>query len=387
MCAKKAPLACYDLFHRPNDTEAKLLVRLGRLGFGVEIALQQGRTSLLHRSTLPERIYLDASVLMPAIIRGHPYRATYIAAVQRLRQAQERVGNATTVLVLEAFLNEIISHRSKAEEIVREEGLEDPEILAKYVLYAGGTENTNVFIGAYANVVNSEKTSIRFADFLEKEAPYRNELRLAGFLAENLGIQTASSEIKPERCAAFTEALLSSYSADSGGYESKPRVLIEHEALQLAWLDEDLRAGTRTVFVTADSRLRRVAVGEVLGTVSNALISSLGFIQLVDLLIGIDAEPQSLARVLWAVEACDEQAQLRNYFVDLALRHYEPAEARTMSEVLDDIVGEADKEAKKIGVRIGSRDAAARGAGFKLMDKFENSFFEKMAQILRAQRN
>jgi SIR2-like domain len=382
---EKLASACFDLFHHPNTTEAKLLVSLGRLAFGVELALGQGRTSLLHESTLPERIYLDASVLMPAVIKGHPYQPTYVAAMKRLQQAQYRIGRVTKVLVLQDFLNEIISHRARAIEIVRQEGLEDRGLLERYVLYRGGLENCNVFVGAYAGRVGRQGAPVSFADFLHKEAPYTNEEALGKFIQKRFGIESiGSTKTKPDRTTTLYGELRASYLADSGGYETKPTVLIKHEAEQLAWLDEDRRANIRAVFVTADDRLRRVAVGDVLGTVGSALISNFGLIELIDLLIGIEARPESLARVLWAVEACDERAQLRNYFVDLALRHYEPAEAKAMNSILDDIVDEVRREARSAGIGLDGRDDQIDGA-LKLLDRFEDRFFATMADLIRKQ--
>jgi hypothetical protein len=61
-----------DLLSRPDDVEAGLLSELGRLSFGLELLIQSPRDSEFFERTLPERIYLDANVLMPAITAGHP---------------------------------------------------------------------------------------------------------------------------------------------------------------------------------------------------------------------------------------------------------------------------------------------------------------------------
>ena len=246
----------------------------------------------------------------------------------------------------------------------------------------GSIENCNVFVGAYAAHVGTTKDKLSFATFLNAEAPYRDEDALAKFLSNRMGIETIDTNTSGlARLPAILEALEASYLADSAGYETKPSILIQHEARQLARLEADLEQYIRAVFVTTDERLRRVVVGKELNRVSSSLISHLGLVQLIDLLIGMDAEPQSLVRVLWAVQACDEKAQLRNYFVDIALRHYEPAEARTMNKILDDIVDEAAKEAHKVGITMGGKKLAPKA--FKFLDRFEDKFFGTMAQLLR----
>ena len=61
-----------SLFQRPTVQEAALLGELGRISFAVELAFQAPRTTLLHKATLPQKLYFDANLLMPAFVEGHP---------------------------------------------------------------------------------------------------------------------------------------------------------------------------------------------------------------------------------------------------------------------------------------------------------------------------
>lgn len=81
-------------------------------------------------------------------------------------------------------------------------------------------------------------------------------------------------------------------------------------------------------------------------------MSHIGLIQLIDLLVGIDADPQSLARLMWAVEAWDDDSQLRSYYVDKALKHYDAAMAKAVLGVVDDFVEEVKQAARNQRVRL-----------------------------------
>lgn len=379
--------ACVDLFRRPEQAEAKILANLGRLAFGIEIALERGRSSLVQSATLPENVYLDANVLMPAIVEGHPYGPAYLSALKKLREAGTHAGVESRILALDVFLNEIVTHRNNAANIVKEYELEDPERLMRYITYVGA-ENSNVFVGGYASHVGRAKLKLGFGEFLQTYAPYRTEEELAAYLG-GVGVEaTGSDKSGPEEQeahAGILTALRIAYQRDSSWlYDVKPDVLIKHEAVQLARLQMDLKNGRRSIFVTADSKLRRLAVGEILGRVGGCMVSHVGFVQLIDLLVGLEADPDSLTRVLWAVEAWDEHAHLRGYFVDVGLRHYDDAMARAMPRIIDDFIEEVKRASREERIPLHPYEAK-EGASrtFKFMDRFEERFFERMAGEIR----
>jgi hypothetical protein len=76
-----------DLLSRPNPAEAGILSELGRISFALELALVAPHGTLFHTLTLPQRIYLDANVLLPAIVAGHPFFDVYSHTISRLVDA------------------------------------------------------------------------------------------------------------------------------------------------------------------------------------------------------------------------------------------------------------------------------------------------------------
>jgi hypothetical protein len=376
-----------DLVQYPETEEAKILVNLGRLAFGVDLALERPRGAFVYETVLPQVVYLDASVVLPALADGHPYRSAYRQAIAKLRRAAERAGLGIRICILDVFLNEILSHKGNAVRTVEEEGLEDPITLRKYVEYAG-LDKVNVFLTSYATALARQKDALKFREFLQASAPYKTEGELSSFLLRE-GIETSKSRPRGvEEQTTFSRvlsALTLAYHADAvGAYDRKLPVLIEHEASQLARIGTEQGRGTRSIFVTADSRLRRLAVGENLGGMGSALISHVGMLQLIDLLVGLEGDAESLARLLWAVDAWDEKAVLRSYFVDRALSQYDAATARAMTGMLDDLVEEVLSAARTERMNIHPYQLQ-RGGGerIRFLDRFENRFFEKMAQEIR----
>ncbi len=379
--------AVRDLLERPAAHEAGILTRLARLSFGAEIALERGRSTFAHSLTLPQRVYLDASVLLPAITPGHPYRPMYVAAVRRLQEAASKAGLSAAVLVLEPFLNEIVSHRANAIAMVERGDLEDPRRLERLISLTRA-DYTNVFVGGYSSQVGRAKQALSFRQYLRDVAPYETESELAQFLAKQ-GIETVpeKSGDPKERAymATFDTELYAAYASEaSDGRPAKAAVLIRHEARQLARLMREMEGGTRSVFVTADNRLRRHAAGESLGRVAASLFSHTGLLQLIDLLVGLDADDESFSRLLWAVEARDERDALRGYFVDLALRRYDAAMAMSMPKVIETIVEGTLEAAKREGVKLAFPEAGEEiKRTFAFLDRFEEQFYENMAAEMR----
>jgi hypothetical protein len=134
--------AFLDLIRRPTSAEEDLLAEVGRISFGIEMVLQSGRATMCGAS-LPEQIYLDASVLMPAIVRGHPYQKAYEHALRKLRKAAESKGSATNSFIADVFLNEIVAHRRRAIDMLENLKLDDYGLLNRRILYYGPTTSTS----------------------------------------------------------------------------------------------------------------------------------------------------------------------------------------------------------------------------------------------------
>jgi hypothetical protein len=184
--------------------------------------------------------------------------------------------------------------------------------------------------------------------------------------------------------------LLDAYEADSilvG--RDKEKVLIRHEAQQLTALHLDNEAGERSVFVTADKRLQRVIqASSYLQSLSGNVLSHIGFIGLIDLLVGLAPDKEVFTRLVWAAPRNTVQKQLRDYLVKVTLRRYDAAMARAMPAVLDEVLALADLDAaahRHLGAAT-DIDEAKRTSQF--LDRIEDKYFEKMhAAVAKLEEN
>ena len=379
--------ALLDLLRRPDPQEEAILADLGRISFGIEVVLQAGR-STMYALSLPEIIYLDSNVLMPAIVRGHPYRPSYLGAITKLQEAATREGASAAVVCADVFLDEIINHRKKAITLVEELGLENPETLKRRIQYFGA-DNVNVFVGAYSTWISDASGDRSFAKFLTNEAPYSNHKTLAEYL-KNLGIRVVSiqpkTQVQVKAYQAALDRLDTGYETLEAGLEDwqkKPLVLKKHEAFQLAALEHSLSTGKRSIFVTANRTLRRaVAVSDFAG-LEDSLMSHRNLIQLVDLLVGVPIDAGSLTRLLWTIRIADERAALKDYLITRALPHYSAALMLKMSDLLDGYVEKVLRDAELEDVDLLAVKSDERIKTSKFLDRVEDKFFDNMAEEVR----
>ena len=377
----------HDLFRHPSTAESKVLAELGRVAFGLQLVLNTPCASVAHRAVLPEIIYLDANVLMPAILEGHPYHAAYVDAIVRLDEAVKQSGTSMRVVVAEEFLNEVISHRQRAFQEVDALLLSDREELSKHVLLYGA-ENTNVFVSAYASRTHRTKEDISFDAFIRDVAPYDSEGELKRYLAEQ-GIGAIRFSF-----AADDDALLyhrvkhrldDAYSIDSPSlYDRKKQVLIEHEARQLTQLALDMNQKLRSVFVTADLRLRRLAATPEFEGIAQNIVSHRGLVQLVDMLVGFRSSSLSVARLIWGGGIDEDASMIHNYYTSLALREYDEAMAMALPDVLDTLVPEMIEAARQQGLSpFASGSVEHKSHAARFVDGFEDEFYRRMAEVIR----
>jgi len=377
--------ALLDVMRHPSPKEENALGEMGRLAFGIEVILQAGR-STMYATSFPETVYLDASVLLPAITAGHPYREPYWKAIQTV---QEKVGTTSEVYVADVFLEEIYLHRNNATKLVDELHLHDKDRLRAFISYFSPT-NTNVYIGAYSTHVANETKPEAFSKFLETIAPYTDEKGLVKFL-EKSGIRTAWTRGKPEsetkRYADIRGALLEAYDvieADIDPARKKRSVLKQHEAAQLALLEHSMEAGRRAVFVTADNKLRRaVRASKRLRPLLDSIISHIGLIQLVDLLVGLDVDPSALRRLLWGVQVADATTALKQYLLTRALEKYDAALLYRMGDLLDEFVHKYAHEAELENVQLTSAKGDAQSTTRRFLDRIDDEFFAIMADEVK----
>ncbi len=380
-------LACYDLFQNPDESESSVLAELGRVAFALQLVINSPCATIAHQAVLPERIYLDASFAMPAIVQGHPFYSLYSEALHRYTAASRTAGMQVQVAVVDDFLNEIISHREISEKEVRSLGLGNTQTIGDYTLYQGA-ENGNVFIGAYSQWIGNLQPKGSFDDFLNQVAPYKSETELSRFLA-TMGIQTPRLSFRfgyeLDLFHKISHALMDAYEDDeTHPFDPKEQVLIEHEARQLTRLTLDLEAGLRPFFVTADRRLRRLATGQVLGKAGGVIISHRGLVQLIDMLIGIRGDPIATTRLLWGTVSPDETHLIRDYLITKALSYQDEAMTMSLPEVLQVLVEEGVNEAKQEGISLfpgGSISDRAKRVRF--LGHLEDKFYANMAEVMR----
>lgn len=357
----------------PTEKEAKLLLDMGRAAFAIELAFQTPQSFLLHEAVLPQRIYLDASVLLPSIVPGHPFSETYVSALNRLRRAASSAGVDMRLRISTAYLNEVISHRRKAQDFARESGNEMPEIARRDAEYSGA-ENTNVFVGAYASWIDRHDKHLSFDDFLRRHAPYTTEKALEKYLAQQ-GYDVVTQH-KTSGYPKIYEQLERDYSGALA--RGKTPLLIEHDALQLAALEEDLGRGYRAILVSADRQLRDFVSRGLNKVLADAMVSHVGLVQFVELMLGGVEESAGFSQLLWSARQSDQQASIRAHYVHQALNAYDAALVMSLPDVVDRLAEQANRDLTRRGQNLDSTDQAARAKAFKALGAHEADFFQKM---------
>lgn len=367
---------CLALLSEPTEEEAKILTALGQASFALELVIQCPRNTLFHSNVLPQTIYLDANVLMPAITYGHPYFDIYTETINRLRKAASQSSGALRIVCYYGYLNEIVSHRRLAIDEVNKWGEDFRVGIVNQAVYYG-TTNMNVFVGAYANLLQRQK-DLEFAAFLQQYAPYTTEQELSEWLKKQ-GIQVQrNTEMKTSEFAAISLDLQKSYATAIAA--GKDMQLIEHDAVQLSTLHRDRISGRRSILVTADKRLRDMVSKGQYKDISECMLSNVGLTQLINLLIGGDGDARGLSRLLWSAKASSKTEEVRHYLVMQALREYDEAMAMEMHQVVDKIAEDIVSEANRLGVITDSDDPNNRRKFLKFIGEFENKFFEAIRE-------
>lgn len=379
--------AIQDLICAPDSHEAEVLMSLGRAAFGIQLLLASPRQTLFHQQALPRMLYLDANVLLPAITTGHPLRPAYMDVIAKLAEAGEKARVHLTLAVGDQFLNEIVSHRRLAVEIVEAAGLEHPDNLRRHIQFYS-TVNTNVYVGAYGTVVGRSGKKIRFADFLSRAAPFKSEDELACHL-ENLGIRTVSMDFRKEHNFEFVSVfsrLKQVYEdcKDLEGEKEKPSVLVQHEAAQLTQLLIDTKVGERSLFVTADRHLRRALLAHpVLRHLSGMTVSHLGLVALADVMVGLSGDARALARLVWATPAGEQEKALFDYFVTLGLREYQEGLATELQALAKRSTEEASETSRAERIRLFSKEPEDIAKTAAFLDRFQDRFYEYWHEAIR----
>jgi hypothetical protein len=169
-------------------------------------------------------------------------------------------------------------------------------------------------------------------------------------------------------------------------WEHKDARLVRHDAIQLAALSEDSKLGIKSLFVSADKRLRDVISGSTFSGLASSMVSHVGLTQLIDLLVGNPVESQGLSRILWAGKLSDKTEQIRNYLVDIALDEYDDAMAMEMNNVVDTIAEDIVIEAENEGIEIPPHNSNDESKLRKILGSYENKFFSVMRELIEKRR-
>src|SRR3989344_3449439 len=373
--------AAEAMIRSPEPRESAVLAELGRVSFGLEIVLQAPHDTLFHALTLPEILYLDANVLMPALVTGHPFHEAYSSSIKRLKEAALSSGKSMRICVYDGFLNEVVSHRRLAEDELRHLDNDARKHLAREAMFSG-SQNMNVFVGAYANLLHQEP-KLTFASFLSAHAPFSTEAQLRPWLVKQ-GIEVLdqqnmlrdNDEIYPD----ILHHLEVAY-ADEAVNRSKMPLLIRHDAVQLSTLDRDRKQGHRSLFVSMDRSLRQKIGQGKFTNLASMIVFPLGLTQLIDLLLGGAPESRTVGNIMWFAKSSNATLQVRNYLVDLALKEYQEVLSRDMHRLINDLADDIVSSAEKEGLSV-TPDQRNKQKLFRLMEQFEDKFYEKMRSLL-----
>lgn len=364
-----------DMLARPQDDEAIVLAELGRLAFGLELFLEVPHDGLFFQRTLPERIYLDANVLMPAITPGHPHYQVFRATIATLLEAASNAVLKVSLRVYYGFLNEIVSHRQLAIDSMAERSGEGA-LWAERSAGLLGTANVNVFIGAYFNFRESNP-GVPFLKFISEAAPYRTEKELKRYL-ESMGFEVLRDADSQKKESGALLHTLEKFYAGKLEHKQKTAIVVAHDAAQLAILNSDLSSNVRSIFVSADRGLRFALNEGGFSSISNSIMTHLGLSQLVELLIGRLPAPRGMASLLWMSSVSSDTSRIRNYLISLALKEHDVAMAMAMSDVVSNIAEDASMELESKGLSIEFGESGARADFNKVMEGYEVDFFKRM---------
>ena len=370
-----------DLLIRPDDEEATLLADLGRTAFGLELLLEAPNDSLFLSRALPERIYFDANVVMPAITAGHPLHVLFSETIKALKASAGGAAVSVSLRVYDGFLNEIISHRRLARESMLAQGGEGAVWEERAVgLY--GTANVNVYVGAYFNFRSDSNVS-SFEEFLHHVAPYETENDLKRYL-EKQGFEVVRENQVAKRDSAGILHCLEKFYAGKLEQRRKSAVVVRHDAAQLAIINAELQAQVRSILVSADRGIRFALENEGYSVVANAVMTHVGLAQFVELMIGRLPVPRGMASLLWMSPVSSDSERIRNYLVGLALREHDAALSMSMADLVGDVAEDAQIELAQKSLSLDTEATSDRAEVNRVLERYEKDFFRRMnAEVAR----
>ena len=365
-----------SLFQRPTEQDAVILGELGRISFAIELAFQAPRTTLLHKATLPRRLYFDANLLLPAFVDGHPHFQTYGDTLRRLQAASASAGHNLQLVAYSGYLNEMMHHRNAALTYAKEAG-QDFEALARSDAMYHGPGNINVYLGAYVNARENGQPP-GFENFLRRVAPYTTERELRQWI-EKRGFIVAQSGKNSTYLKIYDILERSNAAKLSNG---KQPILVEHDALQLTLVQSDYQRGEKALFVTADRQLYEDIASSQFSHLAEFMVSHIGIVQLVDLLVGFGGEERVFGDLLWSTNVSERAHRVRSYLTIEALNRYDAALAMDMHSVVEAKADAISNQIEREGMDLESHDPVTRVKAFKSLGTLEANFFAGMSEAI-----
>ena len=372
--------ATKSLLSAPTSDEASTLASLARMAMMTDIVLNVPTLKSFSGFAEVAKIYLDANVLMPALLPHHPRQAAYgdILADARAKGAH--------IIASTAFVNEVASHRYGALQAYNLGGFKNRDTFARYVQLFG-SDSINAFLGAYAGWLASGG-SAPFPDFLREFAPYENEADLATFLKEH-AIDVVDfafdRDIEVGRIARWEAALRDQYREQKN---PKPRTLIWHEARQIEALLLGLDLRSPAWFVTADRKLIR-AVGAIADEghllpprIVQVLLTPMQVGAYLDLASDRSVDWPAYSGLFWTRAFREFHEAFAEYAIDRVLHEYEAALTMSIPAILETCRAELAKK--------GAFESEPEDTGeetklkqFRLLEQFEPRFYQLMAEEKR----
>jgi len=110
-------------------------------------------------------------------------------------------------------------------------------------------------------------------------------------------------------------------------------------------------------------------------------MSNVGFVGVVDLLLGVRVDSQSFARLIWASPGSSDAIKLRQYLLQRALAAYDSALVRKMPDVIEETVRATQEEISRRGISLQqTRDIDELEKAHDALDRMENHFFQRMRE-------
>lgn len=365
----------------PTQDEEPRLASFARLVMMTDVVLNAPTLETMAGVADVSKIFLDANILMPAIVAYNPNHETYN---QILQAARER---GTGLVSTTAFLNEIVSHRERAVEAYKVGGFEDRETFVRYVrLFGSG--GINAYLGAYAGWL-SDGADQDFEVFLEEYAPYATETQLADYV-ERRGITivdlTFDQDIELGRIARWESALSDQYRKRR---HKKARTLVWHEARQIeALLISDSRHEA-SWFMTADRKFIR-AVSDIIDEghhllpprVLQSIMTPVQLGGYLDLISERQIDWTGYSSLVWTQAYQSFHERFSEFAIDRVLQEYEAALTLSIPSILDACRAELGKESL-LDQEPDDTTEQGRIRQFRLIEEFEPRFYELMAEEKR----